>query len=140
MLVYSRCPNLGGAALICPTCHSPECRRSRRRGAKDGFLTLFGLRPWRCRICEKRFFGWLIPARFVFYVHCPSCGNLDLQTVPRERVVEGRLLFLRRLFFVPAYRCEDCRSRFFSARRFRRIKAMESLRVPAAPAPTSDAA
>lgn len=124
--------------MICPTCHSESCRRSRRAGAKDRLYSLFGLRPWRCKVCEKRFYGWLVPAKYVFYVHCPSCGNLDLQLVSRDRVMEGRFTGLRRLLRFTAYRCEDCRSRFFSARRYHPIKPAHSYHRPDSPAPSSD--
>ncbi len=106
--------------MLCPNCRSTVCRRSRRRGLRDNLLSLTGLRPWRCRVCQSRFFAWLVPARWVFYVHCPTCGNLDLQHVARDRVNSGVSWLYRRLR-VPAYRCDPCRRRFFSLRRFRRI-------------------
>ena len=90
----------------------------------DGFWSLFGLRPWRCRTCGIRFYAWQVPAQYVFYVHCPRCGNLDLQRVSRDHVVEDLLAFLKRLLRIPAYRCDPCRLRFFSLRSFRRIPAL----------------
>jgi hypothetical protein len=74
-----------------------------------------------------------VPAQYVFYVHCPRCGNLDLQRVSRDRVVEDPLAFLKRLLHIPAYRCDPCRLRFFSLRSFRRIPA---LHVDSSPADT----
>ena len=107
---------------------------------KDRLASVFGLRPWRCRTCGRRFHAGVVAIRFGLYVHCPSCGNLDLQRVSRDRVVEGRLVALRRVFRFPAYRCEDCRSRFFSIRRFRVIKARQSHRTPdeAQPSPAAE--
>jgi hypothetical protein len=57
-------------------------------------------------------------------VHCPRCGNLDLQRVSRERVVEDLFAPLKRAVHLPAYRCDPCRLRFFSLRPFRRIPAL----------------
>ena len=91
----------------------------------DNLRRLFGLLPWRCRTCERRFHAWLVPARFAFYVHCPRCGNLDLSHVARDRVAGG-MAPVYRLFRVPAYRCDACRLRFFSLRRFHPIPATVS--------------
>jgi len=123
--------------LLCPACHSESCRRSRRGGMKDRLASVFGLRPWRCRTCGRRFHAGVVAIRFGLYVHCPSCGNLDLQKVSRDRVVEGRLLGLRRMLRFPAYRCEDCRSRFFSLRKFRPVKPRESHRDETEQAPAT---
>jgi len=121
--------------LICPKCHSGSCRRSQRRGANDRLRSIFGLRPWRCRTCGIRFVAWRVPARYVFYVHCPQCGNLDLQRVSRERVVEDLFAPLKRAARVPAYRCDPCRLRFFSVLPFRRIPA---LRLDPSPTDSQD--
>lgn len=119
--------------MICPTCHSEQCRRSRRRGPIDRLLGLSGLRPWRCHICNDRFYAWVAPLRFIFYVYCPGCGNMDMQNVARDRVASGPMSALYRLLRVPAYRCENCRKRFFSLRRSRRIRPLEvEMGLPAA--------
>jgi len=107
--------------LLCPTCKSRECRRSRRCGVADRLLSLLGVRPWRCRDCHSRFRAWLVPARYALYAHCPDCGNLELQRVARDRVVRGWDRMLGRMLFFPAYRCDDCRNRFFSLGRFYRV-------------------
>lgn len=107
--------------MICPTCHSALCRRSKRRKLLDYSLSLLGLRPWRCKTCDRRFYAWLVPVLYVGFTHCPQCGNLDLQRVSREKVDEGLLVGLRRALHFPAYRCEPCRNRFFSLRLYRRI-------------------
>ncbi len=111
--------------MVCPNCHSERCRRSRRRGPVDRVLGLSGLRPWRCHICDDRFHAWVAPLRFIFYVYCPGCGNMDLQSVARDRVSPGAISALYRLLGFPAYRCGNCRKRFFSLRRFRRIRPLE---------------
>ena len=120
--------------MLCPTCHSSSTRRSQRRGFRDGFWSLFGLRPWRCRTCGERFFGWRVPAGYVIYVHCSRCGNLDLQRVSRDRVVEGVFIGMQRMLHFPAYRCDACRRRFFSLRPYRRIAALRHEPVPSEPA------
>jgi hypothetical protein len=107
--------------MICPRCQTDACRRSHRSGAIDLFFSLFGLRPWRCRGCELRFFAWKVPIPYAFYVHCPKCGNMDVQRIARERVDEGLFLWIQRILGIKAYRCDPCRTRFFSVRIYRRI-------------------
>ena len=106
--------------MICPSCQSDSCRRSRRHGLWDYVIGVTGLRPWRCRTCEARFFARAVPISYIAFVHCPLCGNLDLQRISREHV-SGGLAWLKRLLRFPAYRCDPCRHRFFSLRQHRRI-------------------
>lgn len=51
---------LRGVFMIrCPQCKSEGIRRSKRKGfVERGPLTLFFLRPFRCKHCEHRFFRW----------------------------------------------------------------------------------
>lgn len=84
-------------------------------------LTVLDLRPWRCRSCDLRFYGWKVALPHTFYAHCPKCGNFDLQGIARDRVEEGSLNVLKRLLLFPAYRCPPCRERFFSLLLYRRI-------------------
>jgi uncharacterized protein with PIN domain len=63
-----------------------------------------------------------VAATFERYAHCPRCGNFDLEHISRERVESGTMIVLKRWFGFPAYRCDPCRHRFFSARQFRRIR------------------
>jgi uncharacterized protein with PIN domain len=88
---------------------------------RDAVSTLLSLRPWRCDICQKRFYAWSVPLAFARYAHCSHCGNLDLQRISREHVDKGELRWLMRLLHIRAYRCGKCRRRFFSLRRFRSI-------------------
>ena len=110
----------GEENLLCPVCHSDSPRRSRRRSFKDYLAGVAGLRPWRCRACESRFFAWAAPVGYVWYVHCEKCGNMDLPRISSEHGM-GMLGWLYRLFRAPAYRCAPCRNRFFSFRIHRRI-------------------
>ena len=125
-----RCLSGKGSALICPRCQSDHCRRSKRRGLREHFLGLSRVRPWRCRNCEKRFFGWVVPVNYVQYAHCDLCGNLDLQRVSSNHVSEGSLAWLGRLLHLPAYRCDPCRHRFFSLRRPSHIRAVHYETAP----------
>ena len=43
-------------ATICPKCNSEHVRRSRRRGALERIVSLFGLGTRRCHECNVRFF------------------------------------------------------------------------------------
>ena len=87
----------------------------------DYSLGLTGLRPWRCRTCERRFYAWAVPIRYAAYAHCRRCGNLDLQRIARDKVTEGWFRWAKRLLGFRAYRCSPCRYRFFSLRLHRRI-------------------
>jgi len=109
--------------MICPQCRSADCFRSRRSSAADRLATMAGLRPWRCRTCDKRFYANRVAWPFVRFAHCPRCGNFDLQRLPRNRVDQAPLLWVKRFLGFPAYRCEPCRLRFFSLRPPRRIVA-----------------
>jgi hypothetical protein len=90
----------------------------------DFLFSFVDLRPWRCRACDRRFYAWKVPMSYMFYVHCPTCGNLDLQQISRDRVENGVLLGLQRLLLFPAYRCAPCRERFFSIRPYHPVKAL----------------
>ena len=107
--------------MICPQCRSARCNRSHRSGLVDLFGTLLGMRPWRCRVCDYRFFAWKVPVVFARFAHCPKCGNFDLQRIAHDRVDKGSLIALKRLLGFPAYRCDPCRERFYSLRSTRRI-------------------
>ena len=41
---------------VCPYCASAECHRAGRRGCRDFSRRLFGMFPWRCNVCGKRFY------------------------------------------------------------------------------------
>ena len=112
--------------MLCPRCRSGRCRRSRRRSWKDYAISLTGLRPWRCRLCELRFFAWSVAMPYLGFVHCRLCGNLDVQRVSREYVT-GWHAWLFRLARVPAFRCAPCRHRFFSLLFHRRLRPVDSL-------------
>ena len=107
--------------MICPQCRSEECGRSHRSGVADFFGTLAGLRPWRCQTCDKRFYAWTVALAFARYVHCPRCGNFELQHIQRDRVDQGVLPAVKRFLGFPAYRCDPCRRKFFSLLPYRRI-------------------
>ena len=107
--------------MICPRCRSGDCLRSRRGGIGDFFATMIRLRPWRCQACDLRFYAWTVAVPFARYVHCPRCGNFDLQHVARERVGPGIPNIIKRFLGFPAYRCDPCRQKFFSLLTYRRI-------------------
>ena len=101
--------------MVCPECYSTHCTRSRRKGVKDYSLSLSQVRPWRCRTCQKRFYGWNVPVSLIWYVHCPQCGGFALEKIARRLAVDGNFKWLKRMLGFAAYRCPGCRERFFSA-------------------------
>lgn len=106
--------------MLCPHCKGAVCRRSRRRGNRDRIAGVAGLLPWRCQTCQTRFLARTVAVAHAGLVHCPKCGNLDLEHCGRDRVFGGWSKVQRFLRF-PAYRCDACRERFFSLRRFKPI-------------------
>ena len=45
---------------LCPNCHSAATQRSHRQGPLEIILlSLLPIRPFRCRDCDRRFYGWL---------------------------------------------------------------------------------
>lgn len=122
--------------MICPQCRSTDCFRSHREGVSDFVLSVAALRPWRCHTCDRRFYAWRVAIPFFRYVHCPRCGNFDLDHISRDRVDEGTLVALKRVARFPAYRCDPCRERFFSVRRFRRILPSMAYATPSRSAPS----
>ena len=83
-------------------------------------MSLTRMRPWRCQVCDARFYAWATSPGYVWYVHCGMCGNMDLQRISSEHGM-GPFSWVFRLFGAPAYRCAPCRNRFFSFRVYRRI-------------------
>lgn len=102
--------------MICPLCKGRACRRSRRRHLGDYALSLVGVLPWRCSTCQSRFFAHKIPFRLLLKAHCPRCGNPRIERIAGDRVEEGRLLPLKRILGLPAYRCDPCRVKFHAIR------------------------
>jgi DNA-directed RNA polymerase subunit RPC12/RpoP len=90
----------------------------------DYVIGLTGLRPWRCSKCGRRFFARSVALRYAFTVHCQQCGNLAVHRIGREYVT-GSWLSLPRWLHAPAYRCDPCRNRFFSIRKFRPVRPLE---------------
>lgn len=86
----------------------------------DYAVGLTRMRPWRCQICDARFYAWATSLGYVWYVHCRMCGNMDLQRISSEHGM-GWFAWVFRLVGAPAYRCAPCRNRFFSFRIYRRI-------------------
>jgi hypothetical protein len=107
--------------MICPRCRSDNCLRSRRITLSHYILSAIDFRVWRCQMCENKFYARRVALPFSFYVHCPRCGNFDLDRVSRHRVDWGTFVGLKRMLGWPAYRCNPCRRKFFSIMVFRRI-------------------
>ncbi|HVN10391.1 MAG TPA: hypothetical protein VMV61_15560 [Patescibacteria group bacterium] len=102
--------------MVCPVCKARACRRSRRRNLRDYALSLVGVLPWRCSTCHTRFHAHRVPFKLMLRAHCPRCGNPKLERIGSDRVEEGRLLALKRILGLPAYRCDPCRMKFYAVR------------------------
>jgi hypothetical protein len=84
------------------------------------------LRPWRCHACKSRFHAWIVPAPLVWFVHCPRCGLFNVERIGSKHVNSGTLYRLKRYLGFSAYRCDPCRTRFFSMRPYRDIHPLGS--------------
>ncbi len=122
--------------MLCPKCSGSVCRRSRRKGLADRAMSLLGFLPWRCGACQTRFYARAVAIRYLYLVHCGTCGNLEVERVSRDRVVGGVWASLQRMLRMPAYRCDACRTRFFSLRRFAPVASSSFVEFnqPAVPA------
>jgi DNA-directed RNA polymerase subunit RPC12/RpoP len=70
LLIQSTCSTFGASLAKhmtlrlkhhCPYCRSVEISKSRRRGAIEKYLfRAIGMRPYRCSICDARFFAFAI--------------------------------------------------------------------------------
>ncbi len=50
-------------SISCPSCSSLRIHRSRRKGfLESGLLTMLFVRPFRCELCNHRFFRWSFSA------------------------------------------------------------------------------
>jgi len=79
-------------------------------------LSAFGILPWRCFDCKRRFYGGKVPFRYVIYAHCGKCGNLELISIRRDRLNGGWPAWLAVHLGARALRCDDCRNNFVSWR------------------------
>ncbi len=118
--------------MICPRCGSYDCLRSHRR-LPEYLLSAFGILPWRCFDCKRRFYGRKVPFRYLLYAHCAQCGNLDLMPIRHDRLGGGWLAWLALHLGARALRCDDCRNNFVTWRPKRCAQthaASESYRFP----------
>jgi hypothetical protein len=89
--------------------------RSHRR-LPEYLLSAFGILPWRCFECKRRFYGNKVPLCYLAYAHCGKCGNLELITIRRDRLDGGWPAWLAVHLGAHPLRCEDCRNNFVSWR------------------------
>jgi predicted RNA-binding Zn-ribbon protein involved in translation (DUF1610 family) len=106
---------------VCPECGEEKVRRSRRRTLLDYLLSLSGLRPYRCRECNQRFYDYSRSRRLPReprsrWAKCPRCGGTSAYRIARNKVPStwGNLLW--RILPVSGFRCPECRKRFFDYR------------------------
>ena len=97
--------------LICPGCGSYDCTRSRRRKLEH-LLSMFGILPWRCIACQKRFHARHVPLRYLAYAHCRLCGNLELMIPRREKLARDWTARLAMWLGARPVRCDSCRNDF----------------------------
>jgi hypothetical protein len=108
--------------VICPRCGSYGCSRSHRRKL-EYLLVVFGILPWRCVGCRRRFYARRVPLRYLVYAHCSRCGNLALETIRREKLARQWGARVALWLGARPLRCDDCRNDFAAWRPLRRMEA-----------------
>jgi len=54
--------------VLCPHCRNKAIRRSKRRGMlESSLLSLIYVRPFRCKDCDYRFYGFISPMESTQY-------------------------------------------------------------------------
>lgn len=112
----------------CPACGSSRVFRDRRRGLAE-FLRFTPFRPYACRECQRRFYGFSRRRNILSRLRagldrwawsmsaaCPYCHARELRRTSGRHIHSGRLRRVFRFLRVPAYRCLRCGNRFFKLR------------------------
>ena len=115
---------------VCPECGKNSVFRSRRRFPGDHLLSLIGLYPYRCRECDHRFHSRRRSAGRgegkLRWARCPRCQSTEIDRISKSKVPPTWTNFLWRWVPVPAYRCPECRQRFYDIRPRKPAAAKES--------------
>ena len=106
---------------VCPECGETNVRRSRRRTLRDYLLSLTGLRPYRCHECNHRFHDRSrsrsqARQKYSRWALCPRCTFSGVNRITRDKVPRTWANLPWRLLPIFAYRCPECRKRFFDYR------------------------
>lgn len=112
-----------GHEQVCPQCGKVRVRRSRRQNLNDYILFLMGLYPYRCHECNYRYHirRQHRSSRKFWWAQCPKCFSTEIQRIAKNKVPVNSTNFLGRILAFPAYRCPQCRTRFFDPRPRKRI-------------------
>ena len=100
----------------CPFCGSEKTRPAHSRGIFDDILESFGVFPFRCGECRRRFRFRLWKLRDFFYAKCPRCYRLDLTTWELKYYRPATRIRLKLSFGAQPLRCDPCRCNFASFR------------------------
>jgi DNA-directed RNA polymerase subunit RPC12/RpoP len=82
--------------------------------------------PYHCKECQYHFFRFRTSRKSFsldLRLKCPNCGFSEVNRVATNRVPRRWTNFWCRLTSVPAYRCPECRTKFFSLRFLRKSTA-----------------
>ena len=114
---------------VCPGCGLKTASRSHRRNPGEYLISLAGICPYYCENCEYRFHRFRAPRRLVpisWDAHCPRCTFPGVEKVSKNRVPHILRNVLWRLLDIPAYRCPECRTKFFSILPRKKLPGQES--------------
>jgi hypothetical protein len=110
-----------GHERLCPECGNASIRRSRRRTVGDYVLMVAGFRPYRCSECNHRYHdrsrARRLPREPLSWVAtCPRCGFTGVTRIARNKVPFSWGNLFWKMAPAYAYRCPECRKRFFDFR------------------------
>ena len=114
---------------VCPGCGLKTASLAHRKKLGEQFLSLAGIRPFYCENCQSRFHRFRAPRRLVpisWAAHCPRCTFTGVEKVSKDRVPHILRNVLWRLLDIPAYRCPECRTKFFSILPRKKLPGQES--------------
>jgi len=80
----------------------------------EGFLSLLGLGPIRCRDCEGRFSEALLWLPGIHYARCPKCFREDLSDWAEKYFYPPWYKRIFLYFGARRHRCSTCRVNFVS--------------------------
>ena len=116
-----------GHRRSCPECGSQKVARRHRRTGGQYLRSLVGIYPYKCESCDHRFDARRHsraprqPDPEARWARCPNCHSTHLDRIARSKVPPNWGNLVLRLVRARAYRCPECRRRFFALRRQKAI-------------------
>jgi DNA-directed RNA polymerase subunit RPC12/RpoP len=131
--------SMSNATVVCPACGSGSIRLSRQKNLTELSRMALGTYPFRCSLCNHRFWANIWRWSVWRYAKCPRCLSLDLTTWVHK---VQHLSYWKKLMLTlgaTRHRCARCRCNFVSFRPHSPLIGSGATAVPPdEPAPTVD--